>query len=299
MKNILTLLFLIYTMIGATAAQELNCMVKINTPKLQTVDPKVFKTLQSDLIEFINNRKWSTDVFKASERIDCSFIITITEELSQTSFKANVTINSSRPVHNSAYNTTLFNYVDKEWEFSYAEFQPLEFNETGNQFELTTLVAFYINMILGLDYESMVADGGTPFFQKALSLVNDAQNLSSIKGWRATDGIRNRYWLIDNLTNVKYDRVRNVVYNYHRNGLDKMYDNVDTGRKTITSQIEILKKVFDDYPQAMFTQILLQSKSDELINLYSVAPMPEKQLIVDMLVKMDASNAGNYKKILK
>jgi len=286
-------------MIGATAAQELNCMVKINTPKLQTVDPKVFKTLQSDLIEFINNRKWSTDVFKASERIDCSFIITITEELSQTSFKANVTINSSRPVHNSAYNTTLFNYVDKEWEFSYAEFQPLEFNETGNQFELTTLVAFYINMILGLDYESMVADGGTPFFQKALSLVNDAQNLSSIKGWRATDGIRNRYWLIDNLTNVKYDRVRNVVYNYHRNGLDKMYDNVDTGRKTITSQIEILKKVFDDYPQAMFTQILLQSKSDELINLYSVAPMPEKQLIVDMLVKMDASNAGNYKKILK
>lgn len=291
-------LFLVFSFIANVSSQELNCNIKINTPKLQTADPKIFQTLEKDLKEFVNNKKWSKDVFKNAERIDCSIIITITEEVSQNEFKAQATIQSSRPVFNSAYSTTMFNYVDKNWSFKYSEYDPMDFNEDLNQNELTSLIAYYSYIILGLDYDSYGRDGGNPFYTRAQSLVSDMQN-SSNSGWRATDNNRNRYWIMENLTNSKYSKIHEIIYDYHRNGLDKMYENGDKGRNVITSSLEKLKKIFDENPGVMFVSLFLNAKSDELINLYAGSNGTEKQIVSNMLVQMDASNANNYKKIVK
>lgn len=297
MKYIFSLL-LIFFIIENASSQELNCNIKINTPKLQTADPKIFQTLEKDLKEFINNKKWSKDVFKNSERIDCSIIITITEEVSQNEFKAQATIQSSRPVFNSAYSTTMFNYVDKNWSFKYSEYDPIDFNEDLNQNELTSLIAFYSYMILGLDYDSYSRDGGNPFYTRAQSLVSDMQS-SSNSGWRATDNNRNRYWIMENLSNSKFSKFHEIIYDYHRNGLDKMYENSDKARGVITTSLEKLKKIFDENSGVMFVSLFLNAKSDELINLYTGSNGPEKQNVSSILVQMDASNANNYKKIVK
>ena len=280
------------------SAQELNCNVKVIYPNLQTSDPKIFQTLETSIYEFMNNRKWTSDNFEQNEKIDCSLLINITEENGSDKFKAQVTIQSSRPVYNSSYKSTIFNWVDKDWNFQYAEYQPLEFNENSNLSNLTSMLSFYAYIMIGFDYDSYSLKGGNPYFQKAQKVVNNAQN-SSDPGWKSYENLHNRYWLVANALDSKFDAIHQVYYNYHRMGMDNMYEKPEDSRKTITNSLNLLSKLHDDNPNAMILQVWFSSKADELVNIYSGATPTEKTAAVNLLAKLDPSNSVKYQNILK
>lgn len=296
LKNLVVFIFISLSI--QTFSQELNCNVKVIYPNLQTSDPKIFSTLEKAIYEFMNNRKWTTDNFSQTERIDCSLLINITEENGSDKFKAQVTIQSSRPVFNSSYKSTLFNWVDKDWNFQYAEFQPLEFNENSNISNLTSMLAYYADIIIGFDYDSFSLKGGTTYFQKAQKVVNNAQNTSE-PGWKSYENLHNRYWLVANLLDSKFDAMHTVYYKYHREGMDNMYENADDARKTITTSLNMLNKIHDDNPNSMIMQVWFSSKADELVNIYSGATPTEKTAAVNLLAKLDPSNSVKYQNILK
>ncbi len=279
-------------------AQELNCTIQVITPQLQTADPKVFDEMKKGVTEFMNNRKWTSDNFTQSERIECSFLISITKELAANKYQAQVTIQSNRPVFNSGYNSTLFNWVDKEWTIEYAQYQTFDFNENVVSDELPSLLAYYAYIIIGLDYDSFSPKGGTQFYTKAQNIVNLKSN-SGLKGWRSIDGTRNRYWLVENLLNTKFENGRVAIYKYHHEGLDKMYDDMENARKAVLSAITLLDKVNQDNPNSMFIQVFFTAKSEEIINIFSQAPPAEKTTIINLVSKLDAANSSKYQKILK
>ncbi len=293
-------LFLIIFSFAATIAnaQELNCSVQVITPQLQTADPKIFDDMKKTITEFMNNRKWTGDTYAQNERIECTFLISITKELAADKYQAQVTIQSNRPVFNSGYNSTLFNWVDKDWTIEYAQYQTLDFNENTVTSELSSLLAYYAYVLIGLDYDSFSPKGGTPYFAKAQNIVNLNSNAAT-KGWKAVDGTRNRYWLIENLMNAKYDNGRMAIYKYHREGMDKMYDDIENGRKAILSSFSLLDKMNQDNPNSMFIIIFFTAKVDEIVNIFSQAPPLEKTQTINLVSKMDAANSSKYQKILK
>ena len=265
---------------------------------IQITDPSLIPSLQTAIYEFLNNRKWTDDVFQNYERIDCKLIVTISEELSSSKFRATAAIQSSRPVYNSDYKTVIFNFADKEWEFEYSQFQPIEYNE--NQFisNLSSLLSYYAYIIIGLDYDSFSPEGGTPHFLKAQAIVNSAQSTKE-RGWKAFEGLRNRYWLVDNLLNKKYELYRKSYYSYHRLGLDKMYDNRNSATNVITSDLYDLVEVDKENPNSMLMQLFFAAKSDELITIYENAPPPEKTRALNALIRLDAANSEKYQSILR
>ena len=282
-------------------AQELRCDIKINTPKLQVADPAVFKTLESSIYEFMNNRKWTSDVFESLERIECQFVITITEEQGPDQFLAQATIVSNRPVFNSDYKTMLLNHSDKDWQFRYAQFQPLEFNEATHLSNLTSMLAFYAYIIIGLDYDSYGQDGGAPFYKKAQVIVDNAQDKNSVpeKGWKPYESNRNRYWLLENLQSSKYGTFRNSLYRYHAKGLDYMYQDRDMAAKVITGALNVMQQLQNSYPNTPIIQAFFSAKSDELVSIYQGAAAPEKIKAVNLLTKLDPANGNKYQTILK
>ncbi|MFI5134472.1 MAG: DUF4835 family protein [Chitinophagales bacterium] len=284
----------------AANAQELNCQVRVIAPNIQSTDPQVFNTLQQSLFEFMNNRKWTNGNYKPEERIECSILITVSQELGNDKFNSQITVQSNRPVLNSSYNSPMLYLVDKDFPFQYAQYQVLEFNENQFQSNLMSVLAFYAYVIIGLDEDSFAPKGGVAEFQKANSIVTTAQSdPSSGPGWKAFESTRNRYWLINNLTNSKIDYIHDVFYKYHRLGLDKMYESTDDGRKPISDALNIMSKLKDDAPNAMITQVFFQTKGDELVNIYSKATPQEKSAAVQILSTLDASNSSKYQQILK
>ncbi|MCS6992013.1 MAG: DUF4835 family protein [Chitinophagales bacterium] len=281
-------------------AQELNCTVKVLAPNLQATDPKVFETLEQSITEFLNNRRWTNDNFLPKERIDCSMLISITQELASDRFAAQVTIQSSRPVFYSSYNSPLLYIVDKDIQFQYAQYQPLEYIENQFTSALIAFLAYYAYVIIGLDYDTFSPKGGTPYFQRAANIVAMAQSANAAgPGWKSFEGTRNRFWLINNLTNPKLDYIHDMLYKYHRQGLDQMYEHTDKGRKAIIEALTQFAKIRDDEPTAMFTQVFCQTKSEELINIFSKAPPQEKSQAVQLLNTLDPANAQRYQQILK
>ncbi|MEI7801450.1 MAG: DUF4835 family protein [Bacteroidota bacterium] len=293
-KFFLLLLSIVAT--GATA-QELNCSVQINT-QLQKTDQSVFTDMKKGVTEFMNNRKWTNDNFTQSEKIECTLIINITKELGSDKYQAQATIQSNRPVFNSSYNTTLLNWVDKDWTIEYVQYQSFDFNDNATTTELTSLLAYYAYVIIGLDYDSFSPLGGTPYYAKAKNIVNLNSNTAT-KGWRSIDGTRNRYWLVENLTNAKFENGRTAIYKYHREGLDKMYEDPENARKAITSSFGLLDKLNQDNPVSMFIQIFFTAKVDEIVNIFSQATPLEKTTVVNLVSKMDAANSSKYQKIMK
>lgn len=298
MNRIVLIVVLINVLGLHLSAQELNCDVQVITPKLQTADPAIFKTFENAVYEFMNNRTWTDDSYNNNERIECKLIITLTDELSSDRFRANATLQSIRPVYNSDYKTVLFNYVDKEFEFVYSEYLPLEFNENAHLSNLTSMLAYYAYIMVGIDYDSFGKNGGSPYFIKAQSIVNNAQNVNE-RGWKSYENVRNRYWLIENLMNGKYASYRNCIYDYHRLGLDKMYDNRNGGTKTITNCLEKLNLLNNENPNLMALQLFFNAKSDELISIYSAAPPAEQTKAINYLTRLDAANSEKYLNILK
>ena len=295
MRKLIFILFIF--VIKTSFSQELNCKVQVLSQSIQGTDKRVFETLQTAIYEFMNNRKWTNDVFKINERIDCSILINITERISTEEFKATLQIQARRPVFKSSYNTVLLNNNDNDFQFKYQEGQPLEFTENTHLSNLTSVLAFYAYFMIGLDYDSFSLDGGTPYFQKALAIVNNAQSSSDL-GWKAFDGSKNRYWLINNMLDASFVSLRECMYKYHRLGLDVMVDNKESGRAEILESLEELKNVHQIKPLSYSLQVFFIAKSDEIINIFSGAFSDEKAKIVNLLNEIDPTNSNKYQKIL-
>jgi hypothetical protein len=304
-KTIQILLFLI-CVYCSSFSQELHTKVTINASRISTtVDKKIFVTLQTQLTNFLNSRKWTNDKFSDNEKIQCNFIINLENVAEQNVYKGTLLIQAARPVYNASYQTAIMNFQDQEIAFKYIEYQPIEFNENRVQgtdalaANLTATFAFYAYMILALDYDSFSPKGGEPLYQKAQSIVNNAPEGTYINGWHAFDGLRNRYWLVENLDNPRNDILHDVIYSYYRAGLDKMYDNEKEARDNILQALIQLRAFFSQHPNIMFVPFFLETKATELIGVFKKATADEKAKAVDLLSALDVLNANRYKQELK
>lgn len=276
MKKLLYL-FLLLALPSIGQAQELNARVTVNTEKVQATNKQVFTTLQTALTEFINNRKWTDATFAVNERIDCTFTLIINEIPSDNNFKGEIQIQARRPVYNSSYTTTLLNFRDRQLEFEYVEFDPLEYNENTLESNLTATIVFYVYTILGLDFDSFALKGGNAYLQQAQQIVNLAQSQPSWTGWKAFDSNQNRHAVATALTDNTSEAFREMWYTYHLKGLDEMAANADRGRTTILEALPILETVKSAHPTSVLLQMFADAKLDEIVSIYSKATMQEKQ----------------------
>jgi hypothetical protein len=283
-------------------SQELNCNIQIVTQQIQGTNKQIFETMQGAIYEFMNNTSWTSNVFELNERIECNMLFNLQEQVSDEEFKGTLQIQVRRPVYNSSYNTVLFNYVDNDLNFKYVEYQPLQFNENTHLLNLTSILAYYAYIILGLDYDSFSYEGGTEFFQKAEKIVNNAQNTPE-KGWKSIDSQsrKNRYWLIDNILNEDFSPAREFMYRYHRLGLDMMYDKVNEARAEMAESLKLLQQVYRNKPDPFmhFLQVIYDAKSDEFVNIFRDSFQDEKTRVFAILNEIDPANTNKYEAILK
>lgn len=286
--------------------QEFQAKVTVNATRINsTIDKKVFITLQNQLNNFINNRKWSNDQFKANEKIDCSFLINLESVTDANIYKCSLIIQAARPVFNSTYQAALVNFQDADFLFKYVEFQPIEFSDNrvqGNDAligNLTAILAYYCYTILGLDYDSFAPKSGDKYYQKAQNIINNAPEASGISGWKLFDGLRNRYWLNENLVNNRYNIIHDVIYSYYRSGLDKMYDNETEGRSNLLQSLTQLQAFNQENANTMFLQFFMQNKTTELIGIFKKGTVSDKAKAVNLLTKLDVANNQRYKDELK
>jgi hypothetical protein len=298
MKLKLVLIVLFSVILFRGIAQELKCNIEINTEQIQMSDKRIFQTLRNAVYEFMNNRHWSGYEYKQIEKIDCSILITITEKISSNDFKATLTIASQRPVFNSTYNTVLLNTVDDDFEFNYVEYEPLDFYQNSFTSNLTSVLAFYAYIIVGLDLDSFTLNGGDIFYQSAQNIVQAAQN-SSYKGWKSFEDQRNRYWMVENLMNPAYDGINRFFYEYHLKGLDVMYQDADKGRANILSSLKFLQDTKKQRAGLMILQLITDAKRDEMINIFSKGNSYEKSQAVLILKEVDPAHSSNYQKLLQ
>jgi hypothetical protein len=296
-------LFLIFISLQLTLSlwsQELQCNIQISTQSIQRTNKQVFQTLQSSINEFVNGTSWTNYKFAVNERIECSMLLNI-QSYDKDQFKGTIQIQARRPVYNSSYNSVLFNYLDDDLEFRYVEFDPIELNETSNTSNLTSILAYYAYIIIGLDFDSFGSHAGTEFFQKAEKIVVNSQNVNE-KGWKAGESTsrRNRYWLVNNILNDEYSPIRDYMYQYHRLGLDVMYDKAVEGRLAVMSSLGLLQQVHNERPDPYmhFLQVILDAKSDEFVNIFQGALDDEKRRATTILNEIDPSHADKYRKIL-
>lgn len=281
-------------------SQELNCNVQISAQKIQGSNREVFESMQRDIYEFMNNTIWTNNVFSYSERIDCNILINLTEQLSADEFKGTIQIQLRRPVFNTTYNSTMLNFIDNNFQFRYVEFQPLEFDPNSYRSSLVSVLAYYSYMILGFDYDSFSFEGGTEFFQVAEKIVTNAQNASE-PGWKPYDGSRNknRYWLVKNVLDKEYEGVRRFIYEYDIHGLDKMESKITEARASMVESLKLMLEVYRAKPDPYMylIQIILESKADELVNIFSDAFPEERSRVIQILIEIDPGNKNKYEKI--
>lgn len=301
---ILTCLFLLAT--TSLLAQELQARITVNASQISSkIDRKVFQTLQTALNTFLNSRKWTKEDFQPNEKIVCNFLLTVNQVQESNIFQSSLTIQAARPVYNSTYDSPLINFIDNEVTFRYVEFQPIEFNEnrvSGSDVmasNLTAVLAYYVNIILGLDFSSYALRGGDVYFQKAQNIVTNAPSGRDLAGWNAFDGQRNRYWLMENLTNSKYALVHDALYTYYRLGLDNMYEDETEARKAIMNALNLLNTVNTTSTGSMIIPFFFQGKSKELIQIFKKAPADERSRALEILTRLDISNSNAYKQELK
>jgi hypothetical protein len=297
MKKLSLLLLFSIAMSSLVMAQELNVTVTINTPKLQTADPKIFESLKTAIEEFFNNTKWTDDVYTLQERIPVSLTMTITKEISITDFGAEIILQASRPVYGSEYQCLMLNHVDKEVSFSYEQFQPIQYTQNSFTDNLTSLLSFYAHIILGLDYDSFAPFGGEKYLQTAQEIMNNIPPAVSAKnpGWRSVEGNRNRYWMIENLLTPRVRPMRQAWYNYHRTGLDKMSEDPALGRALMLQSIEDIAAVDKNYPNSMVIQMFSNTKVQEIIDVFAAGPIAEKTKVADLMTRIDPPNANRYR----
>jgi len=280
--NFLILLLLFY--LSPLKAQELDAQVIINSDLVNQTNQQIFKTLERSLSEFINTQVWSNKEFLNSEKIICSFIFNLSG-YSNDQFEATLQVQSQRPVFDSNYDSPTLNFLDKDVVFSYQEFQPLFFNKSSFESNLVSLISFYANIIIGLDADSFELKGGDRFFEQAFQIVNLAQ-ITSRKGWKPSDGRRNRFWLIDSLRSNSFREYRIVFYSYHREGLDQMTSNPKKGKIALMKSIQKLEPLFERRPNTFLIQIFFDAKVEEIVNLFREGPKVDFKKTENILKKI-------------
>ncbi len=295
MRNSLALLLLVL-LSEPLLGQELNCKVTINADQIQTSDRGIFKDMERAIANFMNTRKWTSDSYKNYERINCSIFLNISQMPSIGTFSANAQVTVARPVYNSNYETVLLNFADRDWEFEYIESLPLEYNDNAYISNLTSMLAYYAYIILGVDYDSFSERGGDPFFQNALTVVNNAQS-SNRPGWQSIGSTRNRYNLIENFNNPQMSELRKSLYKYHRLALDNFDKTPDDSRQIALNVLKTIKTVWQIYPSSIFVITFFDAKSNELVNIFSEGNLQVRREAYDILMVVDAKR-NIYQKII-
>jgi len=273
--------------------------VNINSAKAQQADPAVFESMEKAIREFINQRDWIDDKFQPEERIKGSIQITISDETSANSFQADMAIQATRPTYGSTYETAILNHVDKDIRFTFEQFEPLIYTQNVFNDNLSSIVSFYVYMILGLDYDTFSPYGGNPYYLLAQEVMNaiPPQAAEAAGGWRSLDGNRNRFWFLDNLLNPKVKPYRRAMYDYHRQGLDLMSSDVETGKATILAALSAVDEVHKAYPNSMIIQMFSNTKPEEIIEIFKVGSREQKSKISQIMTRLDPSRANKYRQI--
>ena len=274
-------------------AQELNCTVTVIAPQISNVDASRFEALEDGIREFMNGRRWTEDNFDYDERIECTLQLTVSEAIGSTVFKGSMQVQSSRPVFNSDYNTAVLLVNDGDIQFEWLDNSNILFNPGQHRDNLSSLLAYYAYMILGMDYDTFSLEGGTPYFLQAQAIVANAQNAGE-RGWKASQGKQNRYWLIENHLSQTFRPVRTCLYNYHRKGLDVLFDDVEGARLTMAEALIDMRSTNRIRPGSYNIQVFFLAKSDEIINVFGPAPDAEKARLIPILKQLDPGNIQAY-----
>ncbi|MBC8112246.1 MAG: DUF4835 family protein [Verrucomicrobia bacterium] len=303
MKKIISAFVLLISVCQIALAQELRCRVSINTQQMQvftTMDKSIFKEIEKVISEFMNNKKWTNDNFKPEERIECSILINIQKMPSIGFFEGNAVIQVVRPVFGTNYNSFLFNFVDRNWQFQYQPGQQIDvFNENLYNNNLTSLLAFYAYLIIGMDYDSFAKLGGTSYMQTAFNIANNAgQSVQNGEtGWKQNEDQRNRYWLAENLINQQLQTIRENTYVYHRLALDTFQEKPDEARARILDILKKIKEVNQIRPQMVLVNTFFDTKAAELVNLFLQAAPQEKAQVFNLLSELDPTNTDRYRQL--
>ena len=302
----INLLIILAFAFNISSAQELKANITVLSSQVgNNVNQNVFRTLQTALNTFINTRKWTSDNFAVNEKIECNFLLQLQSTGDLNVYNASLTVQAARPVFNTTYLAPIINFKDDNIIFKYLEFQIMEFNEnriSGSDAlvsNLTAVIAYYVYMVLGFDYASFSPRGGDPYFIKAMNIVNNAPDGRGISGWKAFDGQRNRYWLVENMINSRYTIMHDVYYNYYRMGMDKLYEDENAARAEVMNVLNLLNNFITNNPNKMISQFFFQGKANELVKIFSKAPQQDKARASEMLQRLDITNAAKYKDELK
>ena len=293
MRNLFLLLAFLVT--AVSFSQELNCTVNVVAQQTGNENDIIFKTLEKQLTEFINNTKWTNKAFGQNERINCSMVINVKENSSNL-FSASLQISSSRPIFNSTYSAPVYNYNDKEFNFEYLAFQNLVFNESQFESNLISVLSFHVYMILGMDADSFELNGGDDYFKQAQAIAGYSQQLNG-QGWKLEDGLQSRFALIDNLMSPTYKGMRSAMYTYHREGLDVMSDNAKEGKSKIISVLDDLKKVHSVRPNSFLMRVFFDAKADEITDILSGGPTVSITQAMDILNKIAPMYSQKWRNI--
>ena len=288
--------WMILLMVFSLSAQDFQCQLSINSTAVAGSNRNKFNTLQQELYKFVNDRKWCQYTLKTNERIECAIMIVLTGAQGDT-YTGEMNIQLQRPIYNTSYKSPVLNMKDNDIKFTYEEGTPLEYSENQNLSNLTSLIAYYLNIFLGLDFDTFSLNGGDPYFSLAQGVVNACQSATEA-GWKSYENAqRNRYWLMENLTNPTYSKIHDFLYKYHRLGLDMMSESVDVGRASILDAIRDLQKVNSQKSNLYIVQIMVQAKADEIVNIFKEATPVEKTEIIRLMKQIDPSNSAKYNTI--
>ncbi len=279
-------------------AQELHCDVRVNSNKVQGSDKTIYQNLQTSLYEFINNTKFTEINFRQAEKIECSILVDVASREGN-NLTAEINLALRRPVYKSSYNTPMFNYVDRKFFFEYTDGQALDFNPNTYISNITSTIGFYVYLFLGLDFDSFSLNGGDPFFAIAESIAHAApQEPGAENGWNST-GRQNRYAIISDINNPTYQSLRQFLYEYHRQGLDMMAENPEQAREAIYNAIAQLQNVYDRNPMCYFLQLLIETKRDEIIQIFSQGNMKVRTEVANIMKTIDPSQISRYDTMLQ
>ena len=292
MKKLIVSLFFLAAVLQIWA-QDFRCSMSINSQRISGTNYEKFNALQQELYKFVNDRKWCQYTLKMDERIECSILINL-ESQSGDVYKGTMTLQLQRPVFKSSYKTMVLNFQDKSVQFTYVDGSPLEYAEGSNLSQLTSLIAFYLNLFLAVDFDTFSQNGGSPYLTKCQNILNLNQSATE-PGWKSFEGGQNnRHWLIENLTNSQYSKFRDFFYQYHRLGLDIMAETPDMGRAAILESLRLLQQVNQQRTALYLMTIIMQTKQQEFIEIFREGTPTEKQQAIQMLKQIDPSNASKY-----
>lgn len=290
MRKIISCFLLLFSCL--VQSQELNCVVQINSDRIAKTNQQIFKTLEKALNEFVNKTKWTDKNYKQKERIECSMFINVSA-YSGDQFSATIQVQSSRPIFNSTYSSPVFNFNDKDFNFKYVEYENLFFDPNSFDSNLISVLAFYSNVIIGMDADTYAPMGGTPYFSAAQSIASTAQQ-GNYKGWSQSDGNQNRFFLINDLLSNTFAPIREAMYSYHFGALDGMSDDLKGTKEKLKTTIMSLQKIYDLRPNAFLTRVFFDAKADEIQSVFSAGPQINIADLVEVLSRLSPINSNKW-----